>query len=71
MTFTDDDLKRWNGCIWREPGIVRDLSVTEFKALLARLEAAEAITKDFVEHGVLQCRPCMKRIEAWRKVKGE
>ncbi len=44
---------------------------SDILSLLARLEAAERIMKDYVEHGVLQCGPCMKRIETWRKAAGK
>lgn len=68
MTFTDDDLKRLkeNQCAVKDCVGVGRLSCRDLDALLARLEAAEAIVerwdKDILVEKAL--------FETWRKAKG-
>ena len=66
MTFTDDDLKRLKEDLARD----RRIGLTSgfrFEALLARLEAAEAVLT-FSDISITTVR---ERYEAWRKGAGK
>jgi hypothetical protein len=64
MTFTDDDLRRLKVMTIEQPEVV-DLWSLKLEALLARLEAAEAV---IAQHDLYETEAEM---EAWRKAAGK
>lgn len=78
MTFTDDDLKRLKASTMEDAEWVMDWDL--FQALLARLEAAEAVIDaeshtEMCEDNYLERKGCtchfQPAIDAWRKVAGK
>lgn len=74
MSFTDEDLERLEKSVLAmTPKTHMQWSIAEIKALLARLEAAEA----WGNHGHCGCEPGLKTIldcpyyMAWRKAAGK
>jgi hypothetical protein len=67
MTFTDDDLKRFRQA--SDDGIY-PYSEPSFKALLARLKAAEKLIKHLDYTGCEENENC-KWLKTWRKAAGK
>ena len=75
MTFTDDDLKRLKERFMEADDAecdYMDMKVLLQKALLARLECAEALCEEWAQNANTS-HPCSMNTlyEAWRKAKGE
>lgn len=86
MKFTDEDIKRVKEELKRIESsssslpideLVVDVTYSEIKSLLARLEAAENVVKltaidmkHFKETSKLYLYPTLEAIEAWRESKG-
>jgi len=68
VTFTDDDLKRLkvDAEAWVSPYLLR----TKVQALLARLEAAEAVAEMFGSARIAS-ESAAKKVEVWRKAAGK
>lgn len=76
MTFTDDDLKHFH----EEANAIEDdlarpwITASKLKSLLARLEKAEEVIKECLDHrgkSLIGSDDWHEAYEAWRKAKGE
>ena len=74
MSFTDDDLKQLNKSLGHPSRVFLGKSSEYWKALLARLEAAEQVIADILhpDHGFFNEKSWRtEHLVAWRKSKGE
>jgi len=72
LCFSDDDLKRLKEYVSRPETFEMPLNNGTIKALLARMEAAEAvIAKGCDCRDSFPDQKCCQVFEAWRKAKGE
>lgn len=72
MSFSDDDLKRLKEIINEHGLITHNMGANVYKALLARLEAAEEVCERAKTHGCEDPECVLDlSLEDWRKAAGK